>query len=84
MQFISQEATFWTREEALSDLAAVKFIELGEREVEEVRHVLAEENFFSRTLRHLTELKVCCVAYKLFSVLMSRICQPIVTALVSA
>lgn len=40
-------------------MAAVKFIELGEREVEEVRHVLAEENFFSRTLRHLVELKVC-------------------------
>jgi len=58
VQFISQESTFWTREEALSDLAAVKIIELGEREVEEARHVLAEENFVSRTIRHLTELKV--------------------------
>jgi hypothetical protein len=58
IQFISQEKLFWTREEALADLAAVKFIELGEREVEEARHVLAEEGFFARTRRHVAELKV--------------------------
>lgn len=58
IQLISQEKLFWTREEALSDLAAVKFIELGEREVEEARHVLAEEGFVARTLRHAVELKV--------------------------
>lgn len=58
IRFVSQEKTFWTREESLADLAAVKFIELGEREVEEVRHVLAEEDLFARLARHLTELKV--------------------------
>lgn len=56
--FVSQEKTFWVREESLADLAAVRLIELGEREVEEVQHVLDEEDFVGRLTRHLLELKV--------------------------
>lgn len=58
ISFVSQEKIFWTREESLADLAAVKFIELGERQVEQVQHALEEENYIARTLRHLAELKV--------------------------
>ncbi|WVF70429.1 hypothetical protein IAT40_005219 [Kwoniella sp. CBS 6097] len=47
----------WVREEALADVRGVKFIELGEPEVEEVREVLAEEGFVGRLTRHIAELK---------------------------
>ena len=58
ISFVSQEKIFWTRDESLANLAAVKFIELGERQVEQVQHVLDEEDYFARTVRHLSELKV--------------------------
>lgn len=48
----------WTREESLADVTAVKFVDLGEPEVEEVREVLDEEGFGARLVRHLGELKV--------------------------
>ncbi|KAL0247478.1 hypothetical protein I308_103543 [Cryptococcus tetragattii IND107] len=47
----------WTREESLADVTAVKFVDLGEPEVEEVREVLDEEGFGARLVRHLGELK---------------------------
>lgn len=59
----------------------MKIIELGEREVEEARHVLAEENFVSRTIRHLTELKVSSAGQCEEGIsLIARICQRISTA----
>jgi len=58
IQLVQQDKLLWTREEALSDIVAIKFIELGEPEVEEARHAMAEENFAARSLRHLFELRV--------------------------
>ncbi|KIS00199.1 endoplasmic reticulum protein [Cryptococcus deuterogattii 2001/935-1] len=54
MQF---DGAQWTREESLADVTAVKFVDLGEPEVEEVREVLDEEGFGARLVRHLGELK---------------------------
>lgn len=54
-----KETIRWTREESLAEIAAVRFIDLGEPAVEEVRHVLADESFFGRVARHLAELRVC-------------------------
>lgn len=48
----------WTREESLANIVAVKFIDLGERQVEETRQILADENIVQRLTRHLVELKV--------------------------
>ncbi|WVQ97485.1 hypothetical protein IAU59_004599 [Kwoniella sp. CBS 9459] len=47
----------WVREESMADIRGVKFIELGEPEVEEVREVLAEQGFIGRLTRHIGELK---------------------------
>ncbi|OCF34020.1 hypothetical protein I316_04366 [Kwoniella heveanensis BCC8398] len=47
----------WVREESLADIRGVRFIELGEPEVEEVREVLAEEGFVGRLTRHIAEIK---------------------------
>ncbi|WVQ76617.1 hypothetical protein IAR50_006290 [Cryptococcus sp. DSM 104548] len=47
----------WVREEALADVVAAKFIDLGEPEVEEVREIIGEESFMSRSIRHLEALK---------------------------
>lgn len=57
IQLIRHTSPAWIREEGLADLAAVRFVDLAEKEVEEVRY-LAEEGFVQRTIRHLTELKV--------------------------
>lgn len=59
LQLIQNDGTKWTREEGLSNLAAVRFVELGEPEVEQVGHVIEEETVFGRVARHLVELKVC-------------------------
>jgi len=58
IQHVNNDKISWTREESLADIAAVRFIDLGEPEVEEVREILSEEAFFGRTLRHISELKV--------------------------
>jgi hypothetical protein len=58
IQLIQQEKTLWTRDEALSDIVAVKFIELGEPKVEETRHALGTENFLGRLVRHVWGLGV--------------------------
>lgn len=58
LQLIQNDGTKWTREEGLSNLAAVRFVELGEPEVEQVGHVIEEETVFGRFARHLAELKV--------------------------
>lgn len=55
---IQNDGTKWTREEGLSNLAAVRFVELGEPEVEQVGHVIEEEGLLGRLARHLVELKV--------------------------
>ncbi|ODN75169.1 hypothetical protein, variant 3 [Cryptococcus amylolentus CBS 6039] len=47
----------WVREEALADVVAAKFVDLGEPEVEEVREILGEESFVGRSVRHLEALK---------------------------
>ncbi|EIW68579.1 hypothetical protein TREMEDRAFT_69081 [Tremella mesenterica DSM 1558] len=57
VQLVEQRGVQWVREEGLSELTAVTFIDLGEPEVEEARHVLTEETFIARVTRHLTELK---------------------------
>ncbi|WVQ83875.1 hypothetical protein IAT38_006019 [Cryptococcus sp. DSM 104549] len=46
----------WTREESLADITSVKFVDLGEPEVEEAREVMGEEGFFGRITRHLVQL----------------------------
>lgn len=58
LQLTQNDGTKWTREEGLSDLVAVRFVELGEPEVEQVGHLIEEENVFGRLARHLVELKV--------------------------
>ena len=55
---VGRDTTRWTREESLSDIAAVRFLALGEREVEETSHILADETFAERLLRHTKQLKV--------------------------
>ena len=47
----------WTREEGLTELKFAKFIDLGEPEVEETRHVLTDETYIGRLARHLAELR---------------------------
>lgn len=58
MQMMQNTGPVWTREEGLSDLAAVRFIDLGEPEVEQAGHVIEEEGFLGRLTRHMSELKV--------------------------
>jgi hypothetical protein len=58
LQVVEQDATRWTREEGLSDLAAIRFIDLGEPEVEQAGHVIEEEGFLGRLARHVSELTV--------------------------
>lgn len=48
----------WTREESLANIVAVKFIDLGERQIEETKQILADENTVQRLTRHFIELKV--------------------------
>ena len=55
---VEQDASKWLREESLAGIAAVRFVALGEREVEQVGHLLTEETFIERTSRHLLALKV--------------------------
>jgi len=50
----------------LSDIAAVRFIDLGEPEVEQAGHVIEEESTIGRLSRHLVELKVCHIARSSF------------------
>jgi len=57
-QDVNNEYVKWTREESLADIAAVRFIDLGEPEVEETRHSLMEESFLGRISRQLIELGV--------------------------
>jgi hypothetical protein len=58
IQLITPDTIAWTREESLSDIAAVRFVDLGEPEVEEARHLMTDETFVSRVTRHVAELKV--------------------------
>lgn len=58
VQLVQQDGTKWTREEGLSNLASVEFIDLGEPEVEQVGHMIEEEGFAGRTARHLAALRV--------------------------
>jgi hypothetical protein len=48
----------WTREESFAEVRGVRFIELGEPEVEDASGVMAEEGFFGRLTRHVIQLKV--------------------------
>ncbi|KAK4687456.1 ER membrane protein complex subunit 1, partial [Tremellales sp. Uapishka_1] len=57
LQVVRQDLTPWTREESLSEIAGLKFVDLGEPEVEEVRDMMAEENPIGRLIRQLLELK---------------------------
>jgi hypothetical protein len=58
IQLVTPETIKWTREESLSEIAAVRFVDLGEPEVEEARHLMADETFAARLTRHISELKV--------------------------
>lgn len=58
LQLVKQEGSEWTREESLADIIAVRFVDLGEPEVEEVRHAMSEEGFAGRLIRHVLELRV--------------------------
>ncbi|WWD21911.1 hypothetical protein CI109_106399 [Kwoniella shandongensis] len=55
IQRMALDAPGWIREESLADVKAVRFVDLGEPEVEEVRGVMAEESFVGRTIRQLAE-----------------------------
>jgi hypothetical protein len=57
-QDVNNNYTRWTREESLVEIKAVRFVDLGEPEVEETRHLLMEEEFLARLSRHIIELKV--------------------------
>jgi hypothetical protein len=58
LQLVHGQGIAWTRDESLASIAAARFIDLGEPEVEETRELLGDEGFVARTTRHLTELKV--------------------------
>ena len=58
LQLFKQEVCRWTREESLAEIDAVRFIDLGEPEVEEVRHLMTEEGFVGRLIRQIYELRV--------------------------
>jgi hypothetical protein len=76
LQLVQNDGTQWTREEGLSDIAAVRFIDLGEPEVEQAGHIIEEESTAGRLSRHLVELKVCTLATgSLSSELTSRTSQ---------
>lgn len=53
----------WTREESLADVRAVRFVELGEPEVEDASGVMAGEGFLGRLVRHVSELKVRLMSF---------------------
>ena len=53
---VEGQETKWVREEALADLAAVRFVDLAEVQEDQVRQ-LADEDYLSRVTRHLSELK---------------------------
>lgn len=46
----------YTREESLTDIAGVHFVELGEPETEEALDVMADETFLGRVSRHVASL----------------------------
>jgi hypothetical protein len=58
LQLIQNDGAQWTREEGLADIAAVRFVDLGEPEVEHAGHFIEEESVVGRLSRHLVELKV--------------------------
>lgn len=58
LQLVHGQGIGWQREESLADIAATRFVDLGEPEVEDTRNLLAEESFLGRTSRHLLELRV--------------------------
>lgn len=58
LQLVHAEGVGWTRDESLASIAAARFVNLGEPEVEETRELLDDEGFVGRTARHLIELKV--------------------------
>lgn len=58
MQLVHGQGIAWQREESLADIAATRFVDLGEPEVEETGTLLAEEGFFARTTRHMLALRV--------------------------
>jgi hypothetical protein len=58
VQLVQNDGAKWTREEGLSDLAGMKFVDLGEPQVEQAGHVVEEESFTGRTTRHLSGLRV--------------------------
>lgn len=64
MQLVTEDKTGqyakWTRDEELADIAFVRFVDLGEPEIEEARHLLADENFAGRLFRHVRMLKASC------------------------
>lgn len=47
----------FTREESLTDIAGVHFVELGEPETEEALDIMADETFLGRVARHIAELR---------------------------
>jgi hypothetical protein len=58
LQLVKQDGSKWTREESLTEIAALRFVDLGEPEAAEVRHVMAEEGFLGRLTRHTLEFRV--------------------------
>jgi hypothetical protein len=84
LQLVEQDlkgSTKWIREESLSDIAVLRFINLGEPEVEVVRDIMAEEGFVGRIARQLAELKVSQVtavtgSYRRESANGYRTCRP--------
>jgi hypothetical protein len=58
LQLVHSQGIAWTREESLANIAAAKFVDLGEPEVQEARDLLHDESFLARFTRHVNELRV--------------------------
>lgn len=58
IQLWRQEECLWTREEGLSNIQEIRFVELPEKKVEDVNAVLHDEGLVARVVRHAGQTKV--------------------------
>lgn len=65
IQLWTQDQLEWVREEGLSDIRTVEWVELPERNVLAVVRG-EDEGFWSRLIRQAEDAKVSCVEFTLF------------------
>lgn len=58
LQLVHAQGFRWQRDESLADIAAMRFVDLGEPATADARVLLAEEAFAGRLGRHLRSLQV--------------------------